>query len=1112
MDECGVDKSDTGARAKTTWSKKGTRAVIPAHCRHGKHDAVFGLTCCRPGEEPLRITIHDGPSNEVFVDVMKHWLEDGTVLDPAQGSAAKRGQSSLDAAAASGSPASRSPAACRCAPKPPRASPSPFGSALAPARAAPGWLRSGALGEEIWAGATGTLTLTRKGPSDGRSTGAVPRRRARMLNALQSGVNGAVDLVVSGLRTEVEQVSKMANSELAEDQAQQRQQQQQKHRRAKSEFREGLLEMEKQRKEMEKRLSHQERELKMQIAALELENSKLRNENDFLAWEPKKARDGLVLLLVSLSSIFGIMCFAIYVMAENQIRDELWAQRAQGHVLFLLGSTLIFGAVPLTHLSGQYLYGRVGYKFYQPGQGGRTYCVLQAFGWAFYALYLLLGLLVFAQEQHGIATASGVCGVVAQALMVSSLLSFRPDVLEKNRGSSDGYSSGGSTSLYGSDTEDGSHAPIARRKSRRRMARSMSSEMLVDSADNGMESDFWLDSSLSWNAHSKLRLDVDTALYAAFMMLNSTLVFISFALAFISETAAHDTFHRYLLVFLSLKLVILALALTNWLGGILSNRASWSVWRPFAGGTRYLILQGFVWTLFGACCASQFSFLMGVPMYLFAGISGSMEITQTGLAAVLGHLLLVLSMSYYKTDEVVEDQGIVAEQVEPMVDRKTKEPIPPALVRSAEHFWFSHLRDRKLMERLHERMTTRYTGLRAFVGTTIIVQLCNTQYMIFIIATTVFYTPFPLSCAISDKWCVPQPPDTWAALEKFSFAICAFTIVYSILKTFQVRGTIRIVILILLNIVPVSFALYMHQDSDIFPFLSVILFLFMLYNYKTYSGMPEITGCREWPWFRSWRPFWSIFQDYTGSELVTDPNLDEFEAHEGHTLGSSESSAKQGIWCFHPHGIFPTSMITIPNSPMFRDRFPNLWLTSMTASIIHVVPLMRDIAQWAGVRDVGRESVDYALRTGKSPMLVVGGQSEMFESKSWPKDIVVHRGHRGFVRMALRHGVPLIPTFSFGEHMLMDNVYLPTMQAWCKSRLGFPIPYLPYGRWKIPLTRRAPTTFCVGKPVFPREKVENPTKADIDELHKRYFAALEKLFEDNKVRCGFPDHGIQWAQ
>eukprot|EP00511_Aplanochytrium_stocchinoi_P012789 CAMPEP_0204879236 /NCGR_PEP_ID=MMETSP1349-20130617/573_1 /ASSEMBLY_ACC=CAM_ASM_000710 /TAXON_ID=215587 /ORGANISM="Aplanochytrium stocchinoi, Strain GSBS06" /LENGTH=174 /DNA_ID=CAMNT_0052036743 /DNA_START=135 /DNA_END=659 /DNA_ORIENTATION=- len=172
---------------------------------------------------------------------------------------------------------------------------------------------------------------------------------------------------------------------------------------------------------------------------------------------------------------------------------------------------------------------------------------------------------------------------------------------------------------------------------------------------------------------------------------------------------------------------------------------------------------------------------------------------------------------------------------------------------------------------------------------------------------------------------------------------------------------------------------------------------------------------------------------------------------------------------------------------------------------------MRDLAQWAGVRDVGRASVDNTLKTGVSPMLVVGGQSEMFLSRSSGNEILLHRRHRGFVRMAIKHGVPLLPVFSFGEHKTMDNVYLPKMQAYFKSKLGFPIPYFPYGRWYLPVLRRTPISICVGAPVFPQEKTDRPTRGQIEELHERYFAALEDIFERNKEYCGFPNHKIKWV-
>lgn len=80
---------------------------------------------------------------------------------------------------------------------------------------------------------------------------------------------------------------------------------------------------------------------------------------------------------------------------------------------------------------------------------------------------------------------------------------------------------------------------------------------------------------------------------------------------------------------------------------------------------------------------------------------------------------------------------------------------------------------------------------------------------------------------------------------------------------------------------------------------------------------------------------------------------------------------------------------------------------------------------------------------------------------------VAHCASIGFVRLALKHNVPLVPIFSFGEHRVLDNVHLPKLQAYFKRYLGFPVPFFPYGRFYLPIPRRAKLTICVGQPIYP---------------------------------------------
>jgi len=866
-------------------------------------------------------------------------------------------------------------------------------------------------------------------------------------------------------------------------------------------YRQRLLIKEEGKEFAKKEFAKREKQLLQEIAQLKDECTNVQKEVDRLRWEPKRARDNLVLLCVSLSAAFSLVIFALFWIAERSMLKDSWEDRVQGRALVILGSVLCFGAVPLTHMTGTILYGNFKFRFFQPGEGGKTYVILQAFGWCSYASFLLLALSALAYDAiYGVVLTAGVAAIIAQVLMVCSLLSYCPKEIQDRGFIEDGYSSDDESTILASEAEDDASEVLLRRKKSglKRLPLMSSFGQLKDLQKTGMEADLWFDSDLSWNAYSSLRLDTDTITLGAFVLLQSSLIVISIALGFTAEWMAFNNVHSRVLSALSLLMMVIPALLTHNLGGLLFNRASWHFVEPFAGGTRFLFLQTVTWMLFGLCFFSQISFL-GVPLY-FASGGLKLRLAHTGLAAAVGHILLVLSISFYEIGETI--------------DRNDKDEdgnkIPDHLVHIARKYRFQFIKNRKQLEWMCSRMQTRFLGLRALVGNALVVFFCNTHYMIFLLASITFYGPLPIACAISERICIEQPAETFAALVKWSFSIILFTIVYSVLKTFNVKGTVRITVLILTTLIPVFFALYMHQNSPFLPIFTVNLALFVIYNYWTYSGTPEISGCREWPAFRRWRAFWSLFQDYHGAELFTDARLDEFEKNDGARLGSTSSSVKQAIFGFHPHGIFPTSLIWLPNSPIFVDRFPGLSLTAMTASIIHLVPIMRDVSQWAGVRDVGRASVEHALQTGRSPMLVIGGMSEMFQSRSWIKNIAVHRGHRGFVRMAIRHGVPLVPIFSFGEHKVMDNVYLPRMQDWFRYNAGFPVPYFPYGRWYLPVNRRCPLTFCVGEPVFPKRQNSNPTAKEIEELHLRYFASLQALFEDNKQRCGFPDHSIDW--
>lgn len=82
---------------------------------------------------------------------------------------------------------------------------------------------------------------------------------------------------------------------------------------------------------------------------------------------------------------------------------------------------------------------------------------------------------------------------------------------------------------------------------------------------------------------------------------------------------------------------------------------------------------------------------------------------------------------------------------------------------------------------------------------------------------------------------------------------------------------------------------------------------------------------------------------------------------------------------------------------------------------------------------------------------------------------------------------------------------LRNFQEWCKSIFGISYPIF-HGRGFFQLTFgylpfRKPIDTVVGAPI-PVEKVENPTKEQIDELHTIYCQKLTELFDEHKEKYG----------
>lgn len=146
--------------------------------------------------------------------------------------------------------------------------------------------------------------------------------------------------------------------------------------------------------------------------------------------------------------------------------------------------------------------------------------------------------------------------------------------------------------------------------------------------------------------------------------------------------------------------------------------------------------------------------------------------------------------------------------------------------------------------------------------------------------------------------------------------------------------------------------------------------------------------------------------------------------------------------------------------------------------------------------------------TSNAPVLTVGGAQEALYAVPDTYRFVLKK-RKGFAKIALRTGAPLVPAISFGENNLFEQIeYAPgsfvrkMQDAFKRMTKLAPVHvngrgFLQYNFGLIP--RRHPITTVIGAPIDVT-KTPNPSKEDIEQLHSIFCEKLTELFETHKTK------------
>ncbi len=241
--------------------------------------------------------------------------------------------------------------------------------------------------------------------------------------------------------------------------------------------------------------------------------------------------------------------------------------------------------------------------------------------------------------------------------------------------------------------------------------------------------------------------------------------------------------------------------------------------------------------------------------------------------------------------------------------------------------------------------------------------------------------------------------------------------------------------------------------------------------------------------------FWRSLGSYFPSKVVLE------EAFKEHV--NDPTKKPQYIFAIHPHGIVGLSVWAnlVSDSSGLTKLAPRLDLRIITLPINFITPFWREFLLGMGFIESHASSIHKTLKANRSVGTVVGGAIEALDALPNRDYKITVKTRKGFVRIALQKGVPIVPVFCFGEIDLYDQHTGPLIrrfQVAFKKIFTWTWPCLKWqGKIGI-LPNYVPLTTVIGAPLEVPH-IPHPTREEVQHFHTLYLERLGRLFEDHKA-------------
>ncbi|KAM7344416.1 2-acylglycerol O-acyltransferase 2-like [Cochliomyia hominivorax] len=228
------------------------------------------------------------------------------------------------------------------------------------------------------------------------------------------------------------------------------------------------------------------------------------------------------------------------------------------------------------------------------------------------------------------------------------------------------------------------------------------------------------------------------------------------------------------------------------------------------------------------------------------------------------------------------------------------------------------------------------------------------------------------------------------------------------------------------------------------------------------------------------------------------------------------------LFASFPHGIMGVgnSINASNNIGKWLQLFPGIRPKIATLDMNFYLPFMRELCRLWGLVSCSKESLTHYLTKSNDPkheenkdgftstavIVLVGGAQEALYAH--PRNYVLQlKNRKGFVKIAIRTGCPIVPTFSFGEVDVFDQIPNPPesllwkFQTFVKKITGVsPLIILGRGIFQYSfgfLPHRRPITQVVGTPIEIKQEA-HPSPEYVDEIHQQVIDSLYEMFDKYK--------------